>query len=402
MVISRRMLGQGAICAMVAACAGFPASAVAQGHAARRRYRSFRPGAEWLDTNGRPIQAHAGGLIMVGNSFYWYGENKQFTVDKTSPQSWGIRFYRSRDLYNWEDLGPIIPPDTIDPKSPLSSESFPERPHILYNPKTRKYVCWIKVRGQGPEYRLVMQADHITGPYHIAKPRLQPAGMAAGDFDMVADPDSGKAYMYFEHEHKEMVCIELTDDWCGVTDRLSRHFPSSAPDTKEGIACFRRDGKLYLTASGMTGYFPNPSSTVLAEDYHGPFSDLGDLHPADRSRTSFNSQISCIFRHPRKKDLYIALADRWFPQLSVLEDPAFKDGRISMNYREAIRKLGTRPAPSPTPDEVAALRFVVDAGGTALSGVNTSVSQYVWLPIRFEGERPVIDWREEWRLDEFE
>lgn len=33
---------------------------------------------------------------------------------------------------------------------------------------------------------------------------------------------------------------------------------------------------------------------------------------------------------------------------------------------------------------------------------NTSVADYVWLPLRFEGEMVYIDWRDEWSLDEFE
>ena len=30
-------------------------------------YDSFRPGAEWLDTDGNPIQAHGGSIITVGD-----------------------------------------------------------------------------------------------------------------------------------------------------------------------------------------------------------------------------------------------------------------------------------------------------------------------------------------------
>jgi hypothetical protein len=34
--------------------------------------------------------------------------------------------------------------------------------------------------------------------------------------------------------------------------------------------------------------------------------------------------------------------------------------------------------------------------------VDTSIADYVWLPIRFDGDRPVIEWREEWSPDEYE
>lgn len=30
------------------------------------------------------------------------------------------------------------------------------------------------------------------------------------------------------------------------------------------------------------------------------------------------------------------------------------------------------------------------------------MSDYVWLPIRFEGDKPVIDWQDEWRIEDYE
>lgn len=29
---------------------------------------------------------------------------------------------------------------------------------------------------------------------------------------------------------------------------------------------------------------------------------------------------------------------------------------------------------------------------------NTSISHYVWLPVEWEGEKPIIRWKEEWRI----
>ena len=42
-------------------------------------YHSFHPGREWLDTEGKPIQAHGGSVIYVKDRYYWYGENKEKT-----------------------------------------------------------------------------------------------------------------------------------------------------------------------------------------------------------------------------------------------------------------------------------------------------------------------------------
>lgn len=46
------------------------------------KYDSFRPGQEWHDTSGHPIQAHGGSLIEKDGVFYWYGENKERTTGK--------------------------------------------------------------------------------------------------------------------------------------------------------------------------------------------------------------------------------------------------------------------------------------------------------------------------------
>jgi len=34
--------------------------------------------------------------------------------------------------------------------------------------------------------------------------------------------------------------------------------------------------------------------------------------------------------------------------------------------------------------------------------IDTSQARYVWLPILFDGDRPVIEWRDEWSASEYE
>ncbi len=372
-------------------CVANPFSFTPQG-----RNSSFRPGQLWLDTEGKPIQAHAGSVIAVGDTFYWYGENKEFTDGTSDIESWGIRFYSSKDLYNWTDLGPLIAPDQDDPTSPLSPTVFPERPHILYNEKTGKYVCWLKIRGMTKkQFRTVMVADEITGPWTMVHRELRPAGLPAGDFDLVQDPDTGKVYMYFEHDHKDIVCIELTDDYLNVKpDHYTTHLPGKGPETREAPACFWYEGKLYLTSSGMTGYFPNPSRVAVSDGPHEPFTDLGLLHVNDQTETSFGSQISDIFKVPGKKDLYIAMADRWRPDFWDL--PEFQSGEMSRLARSGITKATASPRQPITAEEREVLSKVM-----TLHKVNTSVSRYVWLPITFNNGHPQIEWRADWSLDDF-
>lgn len=38
----------------------------------------------------------------------------------------------------------------------------------------------------------------------------------------------------------------------------------------------------------------------------------------------------------------------------------------------------------------------------SLSKRNTSVADYVWLPVVFEGDIPKIYWHDEWRIEDYE
>ena len=264
------------------------------------KYKSFHPGQPWLDTNGKRIHAHGGSIFYENGRYYWYGENKEKTTGLDSIWHWGIRCYVSGDLYNWDDLGLIIPPEPDDPASTLHPSKCVDRPHILYNRKTGKYVCWLKVMSVGCT---VLTADALLGPYTVVHEGLWPLGMEPGDFDLAVAPD-GKAYYFFERVHSELICADLTDDYTNVTGYYSTHFPRLGPPyTREAPAHFIRKGKHYLLTSGTTGYFPNPSELAIADTWHGPYRVLGDPHPADDTRTSFHSQISSVFRVPGKKDL---------------------------------------------------------------------------------------------------
>ncbi|MBR4766664.1 MAG: family 43 glycosylhydrolase, partial [Clostridia bacterium] len=214
-------------------------------------YHSFRPGREWLDTNGRPIQAHGGSVMFIDGTYYWYGENKEKTTGETDIWHWGVRCYSSVDLYNWDDCGIIIPPDTENASSSLYPESKMDRPHIIYNRSTEKYVCWLKIMDDklGTQTMTILTSDCILGPYEIVRERLRPLGMNSGDFDLAVAED-GKAYIYFERVHSEIICADLTDDYTDVTGYYTTHFPHLYPPyVREAPAHFVRKGKHYLLTS---------------------------------------------------------------------------------------------------------------------------------------------------------
>lgn len=240
---------------------------------AAQRYSSIRPGQKWLDTEGKPIHAHGFQIFEKDGTYYWYGENKEHTHLNSNVWTWGIRAYRSKDFYIWEDLGLIIPPDTTDVKSPLHYSQTLDRP--LYNKNTKKWVCWIKSMDTDG-YFVILQSDNFEEPYNVVK-SLKPEGFGVGDFDMYCDPHTGKGYVWFERPHWEMICAELTDDFLGTNGRFSEHFVGLRPPfTREAPSHFVWRGRHYMFTSGTTGYVPNSSKVAVFDDYHGEYTDLGD------------------------------------------------------------------------------------------------------------------------------
>ena len=346
-------------------------------------YTTFSPGKTWLDTEGKKIHAHGGSVMFLDGVYYWYGENKEKTLSTNKIWHWGVRCYTSSDLYNWEDKGLIIPPEPDDKDSSLYPEACMDRPHIIFNKNTAKYICWIKIMNPDQTHTVtILTADNILGPYIKLKEKFFPLNMSAGDFDLVIAPD-GKAYYYFERVHSETICADLNSDYTDVTGYYSTHFPNRYPPfVREAPAHFYRKGLHYLVTSGTTGYYPNPSEVAVAKTWHGPFTVLGNPHPGDETNTSYHSQISSVFKVEGKKDLYIACADRWLPN------------DMDKKYTEYAAMFESMFNPEIPKSERSKSRNTQKN--------DTSLAEYVWLPFRFEDKMAYLDWKDQWRWEEFE
>lgn len=355
-----------------------------------RPYSSIRPGELWVDTNGKPIQAHGFQIMEKDGTYYWYGENKEFTTRGSHVWTWGIRCYKSTDLYNWTDCGLIIKPDTVNSLSPLHYTQSLDRPHIIYNKATNKYVCWIKSMDEDG-YFVIMQANDFLGPYTYVR-SIKPEGFGVGDFDLYADPETGKGYVWFERPHWELICATMTDDYTNVTPEYSTHFVGLRPPfTREAPTHFIFDGKHYLFTSGTTGYYANESKVALLTNYHGKYIDLGNPHPTDMYNHSFCSQITDVVKIPGK-NLYVAVADRWMPQLANTMEPAAEAKRMIKKYRNH----------QPFPQDFSEPKSKDKRNEVRTTWDVTYNGTYVFLPIVFKNGKPQIEWKEEWRIEDYE
>lgn len=344
------------------------------------------PGEPWLDTKGERIQAHGGAVHYENGTYYWYGENKTYTDGKNGIWTWGLKVYASRDLCNWDDLGYLIPPVLDDPNSALFPTKRVDRPHILKCPKTGKYVCWIKLSGPEAAFT-IWQSDALLGPYEKVENLYNPGGHKAGDFDMVADAETGKGYLYFDADHKSMLCMSLTEDYLHADKEIASSYPNMTPPfTREAPALFEAKGRKYMITSGMTGYVPNKSDSAAADGWEDVFECMGNPHVDDDTNASFNSQISKIFKVEGKEGCFIAMADRWLPGYHV-------DSRIADLFTRVIANTYEPEKYQATDAERKEMY-----AGNVLETAETRIADYVWLPVEWEGDKPIIRWQKEWKI----
>jgi hypothetical protein len=163
-------------------------------------------GTDWVDTDGRTIMAHDGGIARLNGAFYWYGSsyagNPKGRFRMTAGPVWnGIQVYKSTDLKNWTYKGVCL----SRPERGFGKLGATGRCHVIYNDKTKKYVMWYRgFMAMPASVLMVATADHPEGPLTPHGPReMGTSNGFASDMDAFKD-DDGKAYViYCDHSKPE-------------------------------------------------------------------------------------------------------------------------------------------------------------------------------------------------------
>jgi PPE-repeat protein len=93
---------------------------------------TITPGSVWQDTQGNVIQAHGEGIIKVGTTYYWLGE------DKTNGSAFqNVKCYSSSDLAHWAFVNNVL---TRQASGDLGPNRVIERPHVIYNAASSQFV----------------------------------------------------------------------------------------------------------------------------------------------------------------------------------------------------------------------------------------------------------------------
>lgn len=354
--------------------------------------KAFYPGQAWPDNKGVHINAHGGGILYHKGTYYWYGEHK-IAGKEGNRAMVGVHVYSSKDLYAWKDRGIALQVDTISIVSEIARGCILERPKVIYNDSTGKFVMWfhLELKDKGYESALsgVAVSDKPEGPFkylgshrpcashwpvNVLEIHKQPVspdvlehycggegclpahpdtvnllgrdfekGQMARDMTLFVDEDGTAYHLYSSEENSTLHIAELTPDYLRHTGKYARFF---AGRYMEAPTIFKTsDGMYYFIASGCTGWAPNAARMARAKSIWGPWEEMGNPCTGPGSELTFQSQGTFILPVPGKKDAFIFMADRWEPSNPI-------DGT------------------------------------------------YVWLPVQFDDDRPLLKWYDSWNLNE--
>jgi len=86
------------VAAALALCGLFPRAFSQLPESSTIHPGEIRPGEIWPDDRGRHIQAHGGGIVKLGDTYYWFGEERSQGLD---PAKRYVSCYSSKDLAHW-------------------------------------------------------------------------------------------------------------------------------------------------------------------------------------------------------------------------------------------------------------------------------------------------------------
>lgn len=339
---------------------------------------SITPGQLWPDLDGKPIDAHGAGFFYdeQTETYYWYGE-----YHKGGWPAVGVRVYSSKDLMNWTDEGmalttlqsmddfdndPLISKlyagreDRVDIWADIRKGRIIERPKVIYNDKTKKYVMWAHMDGDKDPYNDNANygkaragyaiSDSPTGPFVYQRSyRMDRApegekdyfpsdkGMAR-DMTLFKDDDGTGYLIYSSEENLTLYISKLNEDYSDVTgwhkegrtDDKGNPLRDSTYQAQYGVdyvrvfpggqreapAMFKYQGKYYILTSGASGWAPNENKVTVADNIFGPWST--QTNPFVRTLPSdpdpgkaFGTQTTSVIPVDPEKGKFIYVGDTW-------------------------------------------------------------------------------------------
>ena len=259
---------------------------------------SIVSGVPW-QAGSQSLQAHGGGIIRVGRTWYWIGENKIHGAS-----FYANSCYSSSDLLHWKFVNDIL---KLQPSGDLGPNRVVERPKILYNARTRTYVMYMHIDdAKYSEAKVGVATSRTVCGNYTYRGSFRPLGFQSRDIGLFQDSD-GSAYLLSEDREHGLRIDALSNDYLHVTKAVA-----VLPDM-EAPAMIEANGRYYLFCSHLSGWNTNDNQYAIAPAPAGPWSKLADFAPAGTH--TFDSQTTFVLPVAGKKETtYIYMGDRWMPK----------------------------------------------------------------------------------------
>lgn len=297
----------------------------------------LKNGILWKDTKGEPIHAHGGYIIFHEGYYYWYGEDRR--------ENYYVSCYRSTNLTDWEFRNHVLTTQsamqgyrvrtTMQLVTAEGGKVNLERPKVLYNKKTGKFVMWVHYEN-GKDYQdaaaAVATCDTPDGDF-VYHGHFNPYGYMSRDCTLFQDDDGTAYFISASRNNADLHMYRLTDDYMNVEKLVHRLWQG---EYREAPAVVKIDGKYFMLSSFCTGWAPNQGKYAVADSMEGDWSTLTEIG----DETTYQSQPAFIL-HWKGHVLYYG--DRWggdgqkyFESSYVVYPLQLEDDRLVMKYADEI------------------------------------------------------------------
>lgn len=297
----------------------------------------LKNGALWKDTQGRPIHAHGGCIIFHEGYYYWYGEDRR--------EDYYVSCYRSENLTDWEFRRHVLTVRSrmeayrvrtkMELTTPEGGKVNLERPKVLYNEKTGKFVMWIHFEN-GRDYNeaaaAVASCDAPDGDF-VYHGHFNPYGHMSRDCTLFKDEDNTAYFISAARDNADIHVYRLAEDYMNVDKLVHRLWQG---EYREAPAVVKGKNKYYMLSSFCTGWDPNQGKYASADSMEGDWSMLREIG----DETTYHSQPAFIIQ---KDGRILYYGDRWegggekyFQSSYVIYPLIEKNDGLTMEYAEEI------------------------------------------------------------------
>lgn len=297
----------------------------------------LKNGELWLDTEGNPIHAHGGYIISFNGYYYWYGEDRR--------DNKYVSCYRSTNLTDWEFRNHVLTTDSkmegyrVRTKLMLSNEDGSkvnlERPKVLYNEKTGKFVLWVHFEN-GKNYHDaaigIASCDTPDGDFTYHG-HFNPYGYMSRDCTLFKDDDGTAYFISAARDNADLHVYRLSEDYMNVESLVHKLWQG---EYREAPAVMKMNGKYYMLSSFCTGWAPNQCKYAVSDSMEGRWSDLMEIG----DETTYQSQAAFILEKDGK--VYY-VGDRWggdgakyFESSYVVYPLELNGDKLEMKYVDEI------------------------------------------------------------------